>query len=85
MQHTLRQGLAGAYPKRKCVDEEAHLDSWLQQCDRRAVIGIRFPDATTRQRTYKVAHMPCLSRPTVARAMAFFGRSDANDIVLDLV
>ena len=85
MQHTLRQGLAGAYPKWKCVDEEAHVDSWFQQCDCRAVIGVRFPGASTRQRTWKVAYMPCSWRARVVSATAFIGRSYADDIVLNLV
>ncbi|SVD34089.1 uncharacterized protein METZ01_LOCUS386943 [marine metagenome] len=71
MQNTLRD-LVGVYPKRKCVDEEAHLDSWFQQCDHRVVIGIRFPGASIRQRTWKVARMLCSSRPTMTSCWIWY-------------
>ncbi|MBT5874096.1 MAG: methyltransferase domain-containing protein [Candidatus Latescibacteria bacterium] len=85
MQASLVEAINMAYPKWKPVDDEADFEFWLQQTDRAATIGVRLSDATMRHRTYKMEHMPGSLRPTVARAMAFLGRPQDNDVIVDPV
>ncbi|MEE2656911.1 MAG: RNA methyltransferase [Candidatus Latescibacterota bacterium] len=80
---SVEEGLTTQYRNWKLVEDDADLEFWVQQLDRKALFGLRLSDASMRHRTYKVAHMPGSLRPTVARAMAFLAGWSPDDVVVD--
>ena len=83
MQRALEQGIARVYPKWKLVEDDADVEFWIQQAEKRLLIGLRLSDARMRHRTYKHATIPASLRPTAARALVLGSEPEADDVFLD--
>ena len=51
--------------------------------DSEALFGLRLTDETTRQRSYKIAHLPASLRPTVAYCMVLLSDPSPEDVFVD--
>jgi 23S rRNA G2445 N2-methylase RlmL len=82
-QEALIKAINARYGRWKLVDEDAHLEVWLNIQGRLAVSMIRLSDRTMRHRRYKLAHIPASLRPTIAAAMIFLSAPRAEEVFLD--
>ncbi|MFC1717448.1 methyltransferase domain-containing protein [Candidatus Poribacteria bacterium] len=53
----------------------------LEESD--ALFGLRLTDETTRQRSYKIAHLPASLKPTVAYCMVLLSEPSPTDVFVD--
>lgn len=83
MQRAVERGLGEKYPKWRLVADDADLEFWLQQTNKRVILGLRLTDRTQRHRTYKQANLPGSLRPTIAYALAYLTGPEPDDIFLD--
>jgi len=69
--------------KWKLVDNDAHIEFWVQQIKSKLLFGIRLSDRTMRHRKYKLESIEASLKPTIAYAMAFLAGIDGNDVFVD--
>ena len=70
-------------PHWKPMAEDTHLELWIDIQEGMAVTMLRLSDQTMRHRKYKLAHIPASLRPTLAAAMVFLSRPQADDVFCD--
>lgn len=69
--------------KWKLVDDDAHIEFWIQQIKSKLLFGVRLSDKTMRHRKYKLVSMEASLKPTVAYAMVFLSGIDKGDVFID--
>lgn len=69
--------------KWKLMDEEAHLEVWVDIQRQNLTIMIRLSDQSMRQRDYKRAHIPASLRPCAAAAMVSLSDPQEGERILD--
>lgn len=67
----------------RAVEENAHVEFWIEVDKNYCLLGVRLSDRTMRHRTYKVQHMVASLRPTVAHAMVLLTDPRADDVFCD--
>lgn len=67
----------------KFVDDDAHIEFWVQQIKSKLLFGIRLSDKTMRHRKYKMVNLVASLKPTVAYAMVFLAGIDGDDVFVD--
>lgn len=83
MQRAAEKGISLRYKPWRLVADDAHIEFWLQQAEKKLYISIRLSDKTTRHREYKGFNIKASLRPTIAAAMVFLSEPKSDDVFLD--
>ena len=77
------QAITGRYRKWKRVEDNSHIEIWIQLIGREALVGVRLTDRRMRHRDYKTANLPGSLRPTIAAAAVQLSKPTNTDVFLD--
>lgn len=65
------------------VPDDADVEIWAQQVNKRLIVSLRLSDSTLRHRNYYVVSRPAALRPTVAAALCLLSEPQDGDVFLD--
>jgi 23S rRNA G2445 N2-methylase RlmL len=83
MEEAVATGIQDRFQNWRRVEDDANLEFWIQQAEKKALVSLRLSDRTMRHRTYKIAHLPGSLRPTIARALVYLSAVEDGDTFLD--
>jgi 23S rRNA G2445 N2-methylase RlmL len=77
------RGIQARYPRWTPVADKAQVEVWANLLGSRLLIGFRLSDRTMRHRYKKRVELPASLRPSMAAAMVFLTKPEADDVFLD--
>lgn len=80
---TVWRALKERYPRWTPVADDAQVEFWANMLGPRFLLGARLSDRTMRHRFERKVELPAALRPSVAAAMVFLTRPEADDVFLD--
>ncbi|MGH2443429.1 MAG: methyltransferase domain-containing protein, partial [Chloroflexota bacterium] len=83
VQRAVERGLQSRFAAWRLVEDDAHLEIWVQLVGAWLVVTVRLSDAGMRHRHWRQTSLPASLKPTLAAAMCLLSHPQDGDVFLD--